>query len=602
MINETMKSLEEEEEEQPTLTMAVAPWSQNNESRESVEVATLLTPVISECVNAVSTLLTPPPQGEMASAGGIPNQHPVPLVNSTCLKATCGGALLLAGIAGYGARAFMQRSPANQDGKDDGMQTQPETVQQRKHAHQESAPPVVQLFQTLKVQKDYYFYRPQNEIITLGVGQGGNQIHNTFWEGLVPEHKLDWSGRYTGRAKDLHLSRLEVYMRSSSDRYVPRSVLVDLEPGTLDVIKASPMGRLFKPDNSVMGSAGAGNNWAKGHYTEGAELIEEVLDVTRKELEECDSPQGFQLFHTLGGGTGSGMGTLMLMKLKDLYPDRIMSSVSVFPSPKVSDIVVEPYNAILSVHQLLKLADSTFIVDNEALYNITHNVLKQQQPKYADFNYISNCCLMDVTAPFRFPTIGPYDGLRKQNAGLVAFPRLKFLSMHLAPPSKRGATVAKSNVLDLVDQVNNARNFLSNIKPDDGKYLAQAYTFRGEFEEDEVNDALNQKVTRRGGLKDKFVEFMPSSDTMIDSMMSSLVQVPGVQGETCTMLSNTTANKGVFQRLATQFGAMYRRKAFLHWYKGEGMDEMEFQEADKNVRDLITEYQDKQDATYGEND
>merc|ERR1712044_11293 len=69
-----------------------------------------------------------------------------------------------------------------------------------------------------------------------------------------------------------------------------------------------------------------------------------------------------------------------------------------------------------------------------------------------------------------------------------------------------------------------------------------------------------------------------------------------------TLVANTTALKGIFQRLATQFGAMYRRKAFLHWYKGEGMDEMEFQEADKNVRDLITEYQDKQDATYEEED
>jgi len=48
------------------------------------------------------------------------------------------------------------------------------------------------------------------------------------------------------------------------------------------------------------------------------------------------------------------------------------------------------------------------------------------------------------------------------------------------------------------------------------------------------------------------------------------------------------------------WGAMYKRKAFLHWYKGEGMDEMEFQEADKNVRDLITEYQDKEDAVYEE--
>merc|ERR1711893_133025 len=72
------------------------------------------------------------------------------------------------------------------------------------------------------------------------------------------------------------------------------------------------------------------------------------------------------------------------------------------------------------------------------------------------------------------------------------------------------------------------------------------------------------------------------------------------QINSCTLVANTTALKGIFQRLATQFGAMYRRKAFLHWYKGEGMDEMEFQEADKNVRDLITEYQDKQDATYEE--
>merc|ERR1712053_67674 len=64
----------------------------------------------------------------------------------------------------------------------------------------------------------------------------------------------------------------------------------------------------------------------------------------------------------------------------------------------------------------------------------------------------------------------------------------------------------------------------------------------------------------------------------------------------CTFVANTTAIKGVFQRISAQFAKMYKRKAFLHWYKGEGMDEMEFQEADKNVRDLITEYQDKQDA------
>lgn len=83
------------------------------------------------------------------------------------------------------------------------------------------------------------------------------------------------------------------------------------------------------------GQSGAGNNWAKGHYTEGAELVDSVLDVVRKESESCDCLQGFQLTHSLGGGTGSGMGTLLISKIREEYPDRIMNTFSVVPSPKV---------------------------------------------------------------------------------------------------------------------------------------------------------------------------------------------------------------------------------------------------------------------------
>lgn len=86
---------------------------------------------------------------------------------------------------------------------------------------------------------------------------------------------------------------------------------------------------------SFTGQSGAGNNWAKGHYTEGAELVDSVLDVVRKEAESCDCLQGFQLTHSLGGGTGSGMGTLLISKIREEYPDRIMNTFSVVPSPKV---------------------------------------------------------------------------------------------------------------------------------------------------------------------------------------------------------------------------------------------------------------------------
>ena len=91
----------------------------------------------------------------------------------------------------------------------------------------------------------------------------------------------------------------------------------------------------FRPDNFVFSQSGAGNNWVKGHYTEVTELVDGVLDLVWKEAEGCDLLQGFQLTHSLGGGTGSGMGTLLISKIREEYPDRIMNSYSVVPSPKV---------------------------------------------------------------------------------------------------------------------------------------------------------------------------------------------------------------------------------------------------------------------------
>jgi len=171
-------------------------------------------------------------------------------------------------------------------------------------------------------------------------------------------------------------------------RFVTRAVVVDLEPGTKEAIRNDPeIKNLINEATMLNGANGAGNNWAKGHYTEGAELVEAVLDAIRQEVEQCECPQGFQLFHSLGGGTGSGMGTLLLLKIRDAYPDRITSTYSVFPSPKVSDTVVEPYNAVLSSHQLLENSDETFMIDNEALYHISQNIYgKNAQPEYEKLN------------------------------------------------------------------------------------------------------------------------------------------------------------------------------------------------------------------------
>lgn len=171
----------------------------------------------------------------------------------------------------------------------------------------------------------------------------------------------------------------------------------------MDTVKASSIGNMFRPDNLIAGSTGAGNNWAKGHYTEGAELLDSVLDIVRKETECCDCMQGFQFTHSLGGGTGAGMGTLLLSRIREEYPDRLISTYSVIPSPKVSDTVVEPYNATLSVHQLTEHADSCYALDNEALYDICFRTLKLSTPTYANLNSLISAAMCGTTCSLRFP-------------------------------------------------------------------------------------------------------------------------------------------------------------------------------------------------------
>lgn len=182
----------------------------------------------------------------------------------------------------------------------------------------------------------------------------------------------------------------------------------------MDAVRAGPFGQLFRPDNFVFGQSSASNNWAKGHYTEGAELVDQVLDVVRREAEGCDCLQGFQIAHSLGGGTGSGMGTLLISKIRegksylDLsrcsilttagpeFPDRMMATFSVVPSPKVSDTVVEPYNATLSVHQLVENSDATFCIDNEALLDICMRTLKISNPSYGDLNHLVSAVMSGI--------------------------------------------------------------------------------------------------------------------------------------------------------------------------------------------------------------
>merc|ERR1712167_267073 len=308
---------------------------------------------------------------------------------------------------------------------------------------------------------------------------------------------------------------------------VPRAILMDLEPGTMDSVRAGPFGQLFRPDNFVFGQTGAGNNWAKGHYTEGAELIDSVLDVVRKEAEGCDCLQGFQLCHSLGGGTGSGMGTLLISKIREEYPDRMMCTFSVMPSPKVSDTVVEPYNATLSVHQLVENADEVMCIDNEPLYDICFRTLKLTTPTYGDLNHLVSAALSGVTCCLRFPGQLNSD-LRKLAVNLIPFPRLHFFMTGFAPLTSRGSQQYRAlTVPELTSQMFDAKNMMCASDPRHGRYLTASAMFRGRMSTKEVDEQIPNNIKSSSAISHQRVSRWPSpsSETPPPSRRCSSVSV-----------------------------------------------------------------------------
>jgi tubulin beta len=245
-------------------------------------------------------------------------------------------------------------------------------------------------------------------------------------------------------------------------------------------------------------------------------------------------------------------------------------------------LVVEPYNATLSVHQLVENADAVFSIDNEALYNICTNTLKKAQPTYADLNKLVSGVMSGVTCSLRFPGQLNAD-LRKLAVNLIPFPRLHFFVVGFAPLSGLGSELYKSmSVPELTNQLFSASNMMADCDPRNGRYLTAAAYFRGKVSTKEVEDEMRKVQDKNAS---HFVEWIPNNTK------TSVCDVPppGLK-VSATFIGNSTTIQDIFKRVGTQFSAMFKRKAFLHWYTGEGMDELEFSEAEANMSDLISEY------------
>jgi len=439
----------------------------------------------------------------------------------------------------------------------------------------------------------------------LQLGQCGNQIGFEFWKKLCKEHGISPEGILEEHATE-GIDRKDVFFYQADDEhYIPRSVLLDLEPRVINSIMNSDYAKLYNPENVYLDKegGGAGNNWASG-YSQAESLHEEIFDIIDREAEGSDSLEGFVLTHSIAGGTGSGMGSYMLERLADRFPKKIAQTYSVFPNQEaggdisgglgVSDVVVQPYNSLLTLKRLTQAADCVVVLDNTALNRIATDRLHITNPSLSQINELVSTIMSASTSTLRYPSYMNND-LIGLIAPLIPTPRLHFLMTGYTPLATDAAdfySVRKTTVLDVMRRLLQPKNMMVSTATSSDRvkdcYISILNIIQGEVDPTQVHKSLQRIRERKLA---NFIPWGPASIQVALSRKSPYVETSHrVSG---LMLANHTSISSLFEKSLRDYDKLRRREAFLDQFRkvdmfSDSLDEMD--ESREVVQQLVDEY------------
>eukprot|EP00917_Polyrhabdina_sp_WS-2016_P032052 GHVP01068414.1.p1 GENE.GHVP01068414.1~~GHVP01068414.1.p1 ORF type:complete len:446 (+),score=88.06 GHVP01068414.1:155-1492(+) len=432
------------------------------------------------------------------------------------------------------------------------------------------------------------------ELITLQVGQCGNQIGHELWKTLCREHGIGPNGKAEENDSDAN-DRKEVFFYQSDDsHYIPRALLIDLEPRVIQNILTSPYASLYNPENIVASSdgGGAGNNWAFG-YTQGQTSNDDLIDMIDREADGSDSLCGFLMCHSIAGGTGSGLGSYLLERMSDRYPKKVVQTYSIFPNDdEVSDVVVQPYNSVLTTKRLIEEADSVLVLENGALNRIVSDKLHIQNPSFQHMNQLVSTTMAASTATLRFPSYTSHD-LSEIISSIVPTPNTHFITAGYTPFTddnlECSKAVRKTSIGDVMRRLLQEKNRMVSFNFSKSNcYLSALNIIRGDVQSSEVHKSLLRIKERRLA---QFVPWGPACISVALAKNSPYVKTPHrVSG---LLLANHTGIGSVFTKMCGKFDRLKKRNAFLEMYKREEVfsDSLaEFDEAREIVQKQIDEY------------
>lgn len=256
----------------------------------------------------------------------------------------------------------------------------------------------------------------------------------------------------------------------------------------------------------------------------------------------------------------------------------------------ISPVIVEPYNALLAAHFSMDYADVSFIVDNEALYDICANTLNVPAPTYTNLNRIIGQVVSAFTASQRFAGQANVS-FQELQTNLVPYPRIHYPLINYSPlvPITNAQFVDMSTA-QVTSQCFQMSNQLVRCNPAHGKYMACVLLYRGNVAPNEINMTL-ENIKRTKSFK--FVDWSPTGFKIGVSNVPPMYVPRGDLApvtRACVAISNNTNIRIAWCRLLNKFDKLYQRRAFVYHYVGEGLEEGNFNEASENICQLVHDY------------
>lgn len=351
------------------------------------------------------------------------------------------------------------------------------------------------------------------EMICIHVGGAGCRMGDAFWDTLCLEHGIGPDGKGPARQQDRR--SFETFFAYDGGRYTPRAIFIDTDPAPINAIRTGPNKSRFRAEQFIAGKESAAGNFALGSERLGRDLANAALDLIRSEAARATDLAGFLVFHSVAGGTGSGVLARLMTVLCTEFAQNTKMTVSVFPSADDEKRVTASHNAVLGGKVLMDYADLTVVVDNASLYKLCRNSLGIADPRYADLNRIAVKVATAFTASMRTDG-GQYvaDPARLVST-IVEYPSMHFAIPNydaLLPSIKAAAGQVKPaiNSPAFLDMRSKAfPQLLTRIKTDfDLMYAREAfvhsYLENGGLESSDLSEAQEDF----GALRDDYDEFL----------------------------------------------------------------------------------------------